>query len=139
MIQSHLGQIRPMPIPSMYGYILIFIYHKNEGNVDRYTIHRWHGRESWHLIRVSWKHNIATGILIFNIQFKGSGRQICLCRNRCFYTKIWNIVTVFVLFQDTSVTYIYIYIFIYIYILHLRINNPIIPSIHSWHFRSAKQ
>ena len=31
-----------LPIPSMYG-IFTYIYHKNQPNVGKYTIHGWYG------------------------------------------------------------------------------------------------
>ena len=31
-----------VPIPSMYG-IFTYIYHKNQPNVGKYTIHGWYG------------------------------------------------------------------------------------------------
>ena len=36
------GRYIPLPIPSMYG-IYTYIYHKNQPNVGKYTIHGWYG------------------------------------------------------------------------------------------------
>ena len=35
----------PTPIPSMYG-IFTYIYHKNQPNVGKYTIHGWYGTDN---------------------------------------------------------------------------------------------
>ena len=36
------GNIHSVPIPSMYG-IFTYIYHENQPNVGKYTIHGWYG------------------------------------------------------------------------------------------------
>ena len=40
--RKFLADLNDMPIPSMYG-IFTYIYHKNQLNVCKYTIHGWYG------------------------------------------------------------------------------------------------
>jgi len=44
------------PVPSMYG-IFTYIYHKNQPNVGKYTIHGWYGN--------GWKMTFPLGMAYF--------------------------------------------------------------------------
>ena len=39
----HIASMGPLPIASMYGILFTYIYHKNQLNVGRYTIHGSYG------------------------------------------------------------------------------------------------
>ena len=43
---SEIEKLRFEPIGSMYG-IFTYIYHTNQPNVGKYTIHGWHGNGFW--------------------------------------------------------------------------------------------